>query len=106
MADGTNDLKAAHKAAAEIVERDAQPRARRKSGRMAGSIRSTGQAKQGVVRAGFASMPWVPIQHFGHAARNIAPNPFLYEALDARAGAVVTEYERQVDKLARKHGLI
>lgn len=106
FADGTNDLKAAHKAAAQIVEKDAEPRARRKTGRMAGSVRSSGQAKQGVVRAGFASTPWVPVQHFGWAGHNISPNPFLYDALDARADAVVSEYETQVDDLARKHDLI
>lgn len=106
LEDGTKDLKAAHLDAAEIVATDARPRARRKSGRMAASVRAAGQAKQGVVRAGFAALPYVSIQHFGHPARNISPNPFLYDALDARSSQVVETYEKHVDNLITKHGLV
>lgn len=103
---GSADLKATHAAAARIVETAAKPLARRKSGAMANSIRSTGQARQGVVRAGFARVPYAGVQHFGWAARNITPNPFLYDALDDRSGEVIEEYERQVNDLFQKHDLM
>lgn len=103
--DGTNDLKEAHKAAAEIVVTDAKPRARRLSGAMAASGRAAGQAKQGVARFGYARLNYVPIQIFGHAARNISPNPFPYDAIDARFDDITKTYLDQVDGLINKHGL-
>lgn len=103
--EGTSDLKAIHAAAAGIVETAAKPLARRKSGAMADSIRSTGQARQGVVRAGFARVPYAGVQHFGWAARNITPNPFLYDALDDRRGEVLEQYSDQVQSLLKKNNL-
>lgn len=103
---GIADLKVAHKEAAEIVATDAKPRARRKSGAMAGSIRATGQAAQGVVRAGFARLGVYPvIQHFGNPKRGISPNPFLYEAGDARVNDVLESYDSYVSGQITKYGL-
>ena len=106
FADGTENLKRVHADAAKVVEKEAKPRARKRSGKMSNSVRSTGQARQAVVRAGFASTPWVPVQHFGWPGHNISPNPFLYEALDSRADEVVKAYEDGIMKMAKDAGLL
>jgi len=102
---GTSDLKEIHAKSAKIVERAALPLTPRRSGKLAGSVRSSGVASGGVVRAGFAKVPYAGPIHFGWAARNISPQPFLYDALDARRGEVIAAYEDNVKKLIKKHGL-
>lgn len=102
---GIADLKAAHAESAEVVERRAEQLVPRVSGLLESTIRSAGQAAGGVVRAGRASVPYAGPIHFGWAARNIEPQPFLYDALDDRRREVVEVYEDRVGKLIRKHGL-
>jgi hypothetical protein len=99
------NLKDAHKAAAEVVAKDAERQAPRRSGRLAGSIRAAGQARQGVVRAGFARIPYANVIHFGWAGHNIEPQPFLYDALDRRTSEVLDTYETQVNNLLRSNDL-
>lgn len=101
----TANLKDAHKAAATVVSTAAKTAAPRRSGRLAGSIRAAGQARQGVVRAGFARIPYAGVIHFGWAGHNIEPQPFLYDALDDRAAEVVETYETQVNKMLRDNDL-
>lgn len=105
FSESVKDLKVAHKGAAEVVAKDAQPRSRRLSGRMAGSIRSTGQKKQGVVRIGFAALPWVPVQYFGNPKHNISPAPILSEAAEAKESQVYDTYESHLNEQLRKIGL-
>ena len=102
---GTKDLKAAHLAASEIVSVEGSRRAPKLTGRLAATVRAAGQARQGVVRAGFASVPYAGVIHFGWAGHNISPNPFLYDALDARSSEVIDTYEKHVDDLIKKNGL-
>ena len=102
---GTSDLKAIHGKAAKIVEDAARPLTPRRTGRLAASVRSSGVASGGVVRAGFAKVPYAGPIHFGWAKRNIAPQPFLYEALDSRSAEVIRTYEDGVNKLIKENGL-
>lgn len=102
---GTTDLKTVHADAAALVEQRAAQIVPRRSGHLEASIRSSGQARQGIVRAGKASVPYAGVIHFGWPAHNIAPQPFLYDALDQRATEVVDLYEKRVDKLIRDNGL-
>lgn len=102
---GTSDLKDVHARAARLVADRATQLAPRLSGRLASSVRSTGQARVGVVRAGFASIPYAGPIHFGWRAHNIEPQPFLYDALDDRRAAVFEAYRRQVDDLIARHNL-
>lgn len=105
MEGGLGDLKAANREAAEIVADGAQRFVPRRSGALAASIRAAGQASAGVVRAGFRSVPYAGPIHFGWAAHSIAPNPFIYDALDARAGEVEAAYEAQIEALKKANGL-
>jgi hypothetical protein len=102
---GIKDLKGVHADAAKVVEQRATQIVPRRTGRLEASIRSSGQARQGVVRAGSAGLPYAGVIHFGWAGHNISPQPFLYDALDDRAGEVLDTYERGVEALIRRHGL-
>lgn len=105
VADGTADLKSAHADAANIVAVAARSIAPRRSGRLAASVRSSGQARQGVIRAGKAAVPYAGVIHFGWPGHNIRPQPFLYDALDKRASEVIDRYEAAVDQIIHRHGL-
>lgn len=100
-----SELKTLHGDAAKIVEQDALGRAPVRSGRLRESIRSSGTQKAGVVRAGFARVPYVGPIHFGWAKRNIRPQPFLYDAKDARRDEVVRSVEQGIDALIRRFDL-
>lgn len=102
---GIADLKEAHAEAAAVVERRAGDLVPRLSGALAGTLRSTGQAKTGVVRAGRAGVPYAGVIHFGWPGHNIAPQPFLYDALDGRRQEVLDVYEKRIDGLIDKYGL-
>ena len=131
--DAVDELKRAHLEAAKIVEGEAKrivprhgstsvisgtpywrtpPHA---SGNMANTIRSAGQRRGGYVRAGRKAVPYAGPVHFGWPNRPneakewqggpIAPNPFLYSALDARRDQVEFAFSQGLMKLARKKGL-
>ena len=78
---------------------EALSRVPRRSGRLAASIRSSATVKSGVVRAGGAKLPYAKPIHFGWPKHNISPQPFLYEALDARRSAVIDAYVERVAKI-------
>lgn len=102
---GIADLKAAHADAAAVVEDRAEELVPRLTGLLEGSIRSSGQASSGIVRAGTASVPYAGPIHFGWPGHNIEPQPFLYDALDDRTTQVIESYERHVDGLIDRYGL-
>jgi hypothetical protein len=102
---GIADLKAVHADAAAIVEVKATSLVPRRSGTLGDSIRSSGNKSGGVVRAGRARVPYAGPIHFGWPARNIAPQPFLYDALDDRRSEVIDVYEKRVGDLIKKNKL-
>jgi HK97 gp10 family phage protein len=91
-----DDFKAAGKAAAEIVERQARSEVPVRSGNLKNTIRSSGQQRGGVVSAGRAKVPYAGPIHFGWGRRRIHPNPFLYRAADKRVDEVTEAYLAQV----------
>lgn len=93
-------LKAANAEAAKDVEQTARPLAPVLTGRLVGSLRSSGTARAGVVRLGKASVPYAQPIHFGWPKRHIQPQPFLYEALDRRIEEVTRLYHERVEELA------
>ena len=95
-------IKRMHLEAAEKVAVTARARAPRRSGRLAGSIRPSGTQTGAAVRAGGARVPYAGPIHFGWRARNIEPNPFLYDALDARRDTTIAAYERQLRALVER----
>ena len=101
--DRASDLKPANREAAELVEREAETLVPRLTGRLARTIRSTATARVGSVLAGGrALVPYAGPIHFGWRARNIEPQPFMYDALDNRRDDVVDRYRAAVDTMVRR----
>jgi hypothetical protein len=92
-------LKSANAEAAKTVEETARPDVPSRSGKLVGSLRSSATPRAGVVRIGKASVPYAGPIHFGWPARNIAPRPFLYEALDQRADEILGLYHDRIERL-------
>ena len=102
--DLVDEMKRANRDIADSLVPVAKRKAPKRTGRLADSIRSSGQARSGVVRAGKARVPYAGPIHFGWASRRIRPQPFLYDALDERRSVIEREYVSRVDKIVRKVG--
>lgn len=75
-------LAGAYKDGLEIIADRARELAPRRSGDLAGSIRTVGGTqKTGRVFAGSAKVPYAGPIHWGWPRRNIEPQPFLSEAV-------------------------
>lgn len=103
--DVRGDLKAVHAVGARLVEDQSRHEVPVQSGTLRDTLRSSGTQTKGIVRAGYASVPYAGPIHFGWAARGIAPQPFIYEAMDERRQEVIDAYENAVSDAARKNGL-
>jgi hypothetical protein len=93
------EQKEIHRKAAEPVAQAARPRAPHLTGRLEQSIRALGSQRAGTVAAGGARLPYAPPIHWGWPAHNIAPQPFLVDALAAKEETVVDIYFRETDRL-------
>jgi hypothetical protein len=96
------EIKQANRQAATVVYNAAIPMVPVRTGRLRASVRVLASQRRGQVAAGKKSVPYAGPIHFGWRAHNIAPNPFLYKALDKRRNEVIRSYERSVDKVVRK----
>jgi len=103
--DDFSDLKGVHKDAAEIVARRAAVISPQREGMLRDSVDSKGTKHKGYVRAGGRSAVYAGPIHFGWPARNIKPQPFLYDALDQRRGEVLDQYFYRLKSLKRMKGL-
>ena len=133
--DAIADIKKAHADTAKMVEDAARPNIptsaggrsdvsgtpywrggpSRAPGALQGTLRSTGTARGGFVRAGKKLVPYAGPVHFGwpnrpNPAKNwqggpIRPNPFLYDALDSRREQVAEAFAGYIDAIRRKHGI-
>ena len=102
--ESTEDLKEVHARAASTVEREAERRVKVRSGQLKSSIRSSGQAKSGVIRAGNkGKAPYAGPIHWGWPKRNIKASLFMTKARDAKMPEVLDILEDGLDKLAKKH---
>ena len=111
------DLKAMNLEAAEIVAGVATTLVPVRSGKLRDTIRAAGAQKSGRVRSGYnipqgaavsgnwGRMPYAGPIHFGWPARNISPQPFLYDALDRRRSEVFAAYDRNMSQIIKKYRL-
>ena len=76
------DLKDAHREAAELVKREAEPNAPRRNGTLAASMRAAGTQSAAIVRVGGARVPYAGPIHWGWEARHIAAQPWVAEAAE------------------------
>lgn len=105
-ADTAKAMRKAAKDAAEEVRRTAKTLVPVDSGALQRSIKASATVRGAAVLAGSGIPPYAPLIHFGAVRdrttgrrRNIAPQPFLYEAMDRRREDVVENYARQVEQL-------
>jgi hypothetical protein len=75
------------------------------TGALAGSIRAGRGKTKAVVRAGGAKAPYAGVIHYGWPARNIAPHPFLTDALSRRHEQIYAALEQGIDALLAKNDL-
>ena len=102
MGNDLSDLTALHRDLAEMVAQSARSKVPVRSGALSASIRGKGTKTRASVQAGSRMVPYAGPIHFGWPARNISPQPFLYDALDARKREVVSRYEDRVGDLVKK----
>jgi hypothetical protein len=96
------DLKDANQAAGRMVAADAVARAPRRTGRLAGTIRASRQARRAQVVAGRSSVPYAGPIHWGWPARGIASQPFLSAAAQATEPRWVPLYLKDVQAAVDK----
>ena len=90
---------------AEIVARAAVTKVPARSGALRETVRAAGAQTRASVKAGFKKVPYAGVIHFGFPARGILPQPFLYDALDARRDEVMDAYTDGIADLIKKNGL-
>lgn len=98
------DITKVNRAAAEDVAQHARQRAPVLTGRLKRTIRAGATQKRGTVAAGSRLVVYAGPIHFGWPARNIGPQPFIYDALDERREEVVAKYAERVGELVRRVG--
>lgn len=97
-----DDLKALHADIGEIVADRGRELVPRLTGFLGDTIRSSRAKASASVSAGGRRAVYGPPIHFGWRARNIEPQPFLYEALDDRRNEIYARYTGTVDDLVRR----
>jgi hypothetical protein len=92
---------------AEIVARAAVTKVPSRSGALRETVRAAGAQTRASVKAGYKKVPYAGVIHFGdpRPGRGIAPQPFLYDALDARRDEVMDAYTDGIADLIKKNGL-
>lgn len=98
------DLKAANAAAAAYVASAAAPRAPRRTGRLAASVRGNRAVGKATVSAGGAATPYAGPIHWGWPARGIEPQPFIAEAAQATESTWVALYQADIERLVDSIG--
>lgn len=91
-------LRAAHARAAQIAADAAANAAPVRSGTLAGTVRASGTKTAGIIRAGFARIPYAGPIHWGWPRQGIRANPFMAEAAQATEPQWFGVYEQAVDK--------
>ena len=108
VGDDMSDLKGLHKSLADMVADRAKQKVPMVSGSLQRSIRGSGTKTAARVRSGNnrksgpSAVPYAGVTHFGWPARDIRPQPFLYDALDDRRREVIDRYEREVRQIVKR----
>lgn len=87
----------------EIVANEAKSLAPVRSGRIRDSIRAGRGKTKAVVRAGFRSVPYAPVIHYGWAEHNIEAQPYMLQALQNKRDEVIKVFEDGIRDLTKLH---
>lgn len=77
-----------------------------RTGRLDTTIRAGRGKTKAVVRAGGARAPYAGVRHYGWPARNIAPAPFLTDAIQEQRGSILQAIDAGIEEILRKHDLL
>ncbi|HXG71269.1 MAG TPA: hypothetical protein VNJ04_11755 [Gemmatimonadaceae bacterium] len=100
--DELQEMRTAHKSAADIAARASSALAPHRTDRLARTIRGSGTKTAAVIRAGFARVPYAGPIHWGWFARHITPQPFLSQGAQDSEGRWIRVYESYLDKTLDK----
>lgn len=89
-------LKAAHRAAAEVVAARARQLVPVDSGRLQATVRPGGTKTAALVRAGTARVPYARPIHWGWPRRHIVARPFMSDAAQQTEPQWLEQYHREV----------
>lgn len=96
-------LKATHLSAAQIVVEEALPHVPVRTGALRASVRAMGRARDAVVRAGRASVPYAAAIHWGRKSGGIIKGrPFLWDASERARQRVIKQYSEDIDTLLKQ----
>lgn len=108
IGDDSSDLRELNLDLAKLVSDTALTKVPVRSGRLKRSVRPSGTKRAAVVRAGNnrksgpSAVQYSGPIHFGWPARRIAPQPFLYDALDERRAEVLKKYTDEVRSILNR----
>jgi hypothetical protein len=94
-----SDLNAVNRQTAALVSAEATARTPRRTGALAATVRPAGTRTAAIVRAGRASVPYANVIEFGWPAHNIEPQPWVYEAAQAKEPAWTSYYEAEIARI-------
>jgi len=98
------DLSAINRQVGEMVLAASHDLVPRLSGDLDASQKLSVTRTRAQIVAGSRLVPYAGPIHFGWPAHNITPQPWLYDALDKRAGEVADAYEKRVAELVTRVG--
>ena len=96
--DNLKDLKTVNRGVGEYIARGSRGSAPRRSGALAASARASSAVSKVQVLVGRASVPYAGPIHWGWAARNISPNPWVANTAIGTQGTWLPMYERGIQK--------
>jgi creatinine amidohydrolase/Fe(II)-dependent formamide hydrolase-like protein len=105
MAVDMSDMKAVNTKIAEMVAAEARGTIKGGATKTRAWVKAGNNRKKKKLKRGGYSQGAVPYAgpiHFGWPARHIRPQPFLYDAIDSRAGEVVDVYKKRVAELVQR----
>ena len=99
---GLQELKAEHRWVAGYVLGRASPGTPRRTGRLAGTGRSSGTNTSSIVRFGRASVPYAPVIHYGWPARHILPQEWVINAAQRSEPVWTAHYSNTIAQLVER----
>ena len=102
LGDRAEDLTPIHSEIGELVEDRAVDLVPVVTGQLRDTITSKATKTRARIEAGARIPPYAGPIHFGWRARNIEPQPFLYDALDDRRRQVAETYADGVGKMVQR----
>lgn len=96
------DLKDVFRSIGNMVVEEAQSRAPKLSGALAGSIKASNTKNKSIVRAGSARVPYAGVQEWGWPKHNIAGTRYLSSAVEDKQKDVVRALDKELSGLIRR----